>query len=78
MSSPTVEPVSRVLRFPDVIHRTGLSKSAIYQRIRSEEFPAPVVLGPRAIGFIECEVDGWLRALTRQRHSCTTPQEATH
>ena len=53
----------RILRFPDVVNRTGLSKSAIYQRIRSDEFPSPVSLGVRAVGFVECEVEGWIEQL---------------
>ena len=56
----------RILRFPDVVNRTGLSKSTIYQRIRRDEFPAPVSLGVRAVGFVESEVDRWLAALLRQ------------
>jgi prophage regulatory protein len=50
----------RILRFPDVVSKTGLSKSAIYERIRSAEFPAPVALGPRAVGFVSHEIDRWL------------------
>lgn len=53
----------RMLRFPDVMNKTGLSKSAIYGRIRSHEFPAPIPLGPRAVGFVAHEVDAWLRGL---------------
>ena len=53
----------RILRFPDVVTKTGLSKSAIYGRIRSSEFPVPVPLGPRAVGFVEHEVEGWLEQL---------------
>ena len=56
-------PGLRILRFPAVVNRTGLSKSAIYQRIRSDEFPSPVSLGVRAVGFVECEVDGWIEHL---------------
>lgn len=53
----------RILRFPDVVTKTGLSKSAIYGRIRSSEFPAPVPLGPRAVGFVEQEINDWLKQL---------------
>lgn len=49
-----------ILRFPDVVSKTGLSKSAIYKRIRCAEFPAPVALGPRAVGFVSHEIDRWL------------------
>jgi predicted DNA-binding transcriptional regulator AlpA len=34
----------RILRFPAVVNKTGLSKSAIYGRIRRNVFPAPVAL----------------------------------
>ena len=56
----------RILRFPDVVTKTGLSKSAIYGRIRSCEFPVPVPLGPRAVGFVEHEVEDWLERLIRR------------
>jgi prophage regulatory protein len=56
----------RILRFPDVVTKTGLSKSAIYGRIRSSEFPVPVPLGPRAVGFVEQEINEWLERLIRR------------
>ena len=56
----------RILRFPDVVKKTGLSKSAIYQRIRACEFPKPVALGPRAVGFVAHEVDGFIAGLIRR------------
>lgn len=63
----------RILRFPDVVKKTGLSKSAIYERIRSREFPEAVPLGARAVGFVAQEVDQWLQDLiTRSR--CASAQ----
>lgn len=50
----------RILRFPDVIRKTGYSRSSIQMRVRNGQFPKPVALGPRAVGFIEQEVTGWL------------------
>lgn len=64
----------RILRFPDVVKKTGLSKSAIYQRIRANDFPAPVQLGPRAVGFIAHEVDIFICALIRQPRSVSVQQ----
>ena len=52
----------RILRLPDVMDRVGLRKSAIYSRIASGEFPAPIPLGARAVGWLETEVDEWLKA----------------
>lgn len=57
----------RILRLPQVESRVGLHKSAIYQRIAAGTFPRPVKLGPRASGWVEAEVDGWLEARLEER-----------
>ena len=41
--------------------RTGLSRSTIYVRLDEGRFPRPVSLGARAVGWIEAEVDEWMR-----------------
>ena len=51
----------RVLRLPRVQARTGLSRSSIYMRVANRSFPQPVRLGARAVGWIESEVDQWIR-----------------
>jgi len=50
----------RILRLPIVIERTGLSRSSIYLRISKKEFPAPISLGGRAVGWVEQDVELWL------------------
>lgn len=52
---------SRFLRLPEVLERTGLSRSTIYVRLEQGLFPRPVSLGARAVGWIESEVDEWIR-----------------
>ena len=52
----------RFLRLPEVLARTGLSRSTIYVRLDQGRFPRPVSLGGRAVGWIEAEVDEWMRA----------------
>ncbi|WP_371435405.1 AlpA family transcriptional regulator [Polaromonas sp.] len=69
--SESAEPV-RVLRLPAVINRVGLSRSSIYNRQRSGAFPRPVKLGPRAVGFIEQEIEAWIcnaRDLREEAHA---------
>jgi len=59
-----------VLRLPDVQRQLGLSRSAIYSRIATGDFPKQISLGKgaRAIGFLRSEVDGWLaRQVKRSR-----------
>lgn len=51
----------RFLRLPEVLARTGLSRSTIYVRLEQGLFPRPVSLGDRAVGWIESEVDEWSR-----------------
>jgi prophage regulatory protein len=51
-----------ILRLPAVKARTGLPRSTIYARIAQGEFPSPVRLGPRTVGWLESEVEDWLQA----------------
>jgi len=52
--------VTTILRLPAVKARTGLSRSSIYLRISKGEFPAPVSLGGRAVGWVEEDINQWL------------------
>ena len=57
-----------ILRLPNILARTGLSRSTIYQRVSDGVFPKPVSLGGRAVGWIESEVEEWLvRAIAVSR-----------
>lgn len=57
----------RVLRFPEVVAKVGLCRSEITTRVRHGEFPKPVALGKRAVGFPAHEVDDYLRRLLDKR-----------
>ena len=52
---------TRILRMPEVEARTGLSRSTIDVRRRQGRFPRPVLLGARALGWVEAEVEEWIR-----------------
>ena len=50
-----------ILRRKQVEARTGLARSTIYDRLRTDPaFPKPVSIGARAVGWIESEVQQWL------------------
>ena len=53
-------PPIRFLRLPEVMKRTGLSRSTIYVRLAEGRFPRPVALGGRAVGWIEAEIEKWV------------------
>ena len=55
---------ARILRFSEVQARTGLSRTTIYMWRAEGRFPQPVVLGPRAKGWLESDLDEWIRERT--------------
>jgi prophage regulatory protein len=58
---------SAILRLPGVKGKTGLSRSSIYEKVQRNEFPAPVKIGERAVGWIETEIDAWVKARIVER-----------
>jgi prophage regulatory protein len=53
-------PTIRIVRLPEVSHRTALGRSSIYRRVNEGSFPRPVKIGPRAIGWSESAIDQWI------------------
>ena len=51
-----------ILKRPTVQTRTGISRSGIYQKIANGEFPRPISLGPRAVGWLESSIDEWIQS----------------
>ena len=49
-----------ILRLPEVMARTGLSRSTIYNKISNDEFPHSIKLGLRSVGWISEEVEQWI------------------
>lgn len=47
-----------VLRLKEVIRRTGLGRSTIYSM---EDFPRSIRLSDRAVGWLESEIEDWIR-----------------
>lgn len=61
-----------ILRRKDVESRTGLCRSTIYAKIKSGDFPPPIPLGARAVGWVEKEIDDWLYdKLSQRQHTLT-------
>ena len=50
----------RMLRLPEVLNKTGLSRSGLYERIANGGFPEQVPLGGRLVAWVEDEVNEWL------------------
>lgn len=50
-----------IIRLPEVEKRTGYKRSAIYEKVRNKEFPAPIKLGERASGWVADQVEAWIQ-----------------
>jgi prophage regulatory protein len=61
--------MNMILRLPAVKERTGLSRSSIYLRIARNDFPRPISLGARAVGWLEHEIEDWLASRVAQSRS---------
>ncbi len=59
----------KVLRFSQVIQKTGLPKSTVYRLISEGKFPRQFKLSERSSGFLESEVDDWLESRANSRIS---------
>ena len=57
----------QLLRLPEVKERTGLSRSVIYEYIADGRFPRPVRITPRAVAWVDEEVDAWIRERVEER-----------
>lgn len=58
---------TRILREPEVLKRTGLSRSTLLRQRKRGQFPRAVKIGESAIGFASDEVDKWLEARLAER-----------
>ncbi len=50
-----------IFRLPRVKSYTGLSRSAIYQRIAEGTFPKQINLGGRAVGWLAADIENWIK-----------------
>jgi prophage regulatory protein len=62
-ANQTASPASRILRIRQVLDMTGLRRTALYEKINASEFPKPVKLGVRAVGWREGDVLSWMDSL---------------
>lgn len=51
-----------ILRLPEVMARTGLGKSSIYNAIKNGSFPDRKSLGPRMVGWLSSDIDAWIQS----------------
>lgn len=52
--------MSKLMRLPSVIEKTGKPRSTIYSMIEKNLFPKQIKLSSRSVGWLEDEVDAWI------------------
>lgn len=59
-----VQPSRRFLRLPAVKQQVGLGRTAIYEKIKSGEFPKPYPLsnGGRAVAWLDDDIFKWIES----------------
>ena len=53
----------KILRLPEVLKLTGLSRTTDWRRVAAGEFPVPLRLGgpkSRAVGWRTADIDRWI------------------
>ena len=56
-----------LLRLPEVMARTALSRSAIYDLMGEGRFPRPAKIGGRINAWAEAEIADWIAARLAER-----------
>ena len=55
--------IPKIIRRAEIEEQLGLARSTIYQMVADGEFPKPVKLGRRAVGWRVEEVESWFQKM---------------
>lgn len=58
----------KLIRLEEVRNITALSRSAIYRKMKANQFPQTVSLGNRSVAWVEDEVKSWVDDLIDSRN----------
>jgi prophage regulatory protein len=72
----TASLLSTIIRFKDLPARIPLSRSAIRARIKANDFPKPLVLGSRAVGWLASDIEAWIASRPRASTTSSTDKES--
>lgn len=53
----------RLIRMPELVERTGFSRTTIYRRVKDGTLPRPLLVGSSAIAWRESQIDEWISNL---------------
>lgn len=57
----------RLIRLKEVLKISGMTRASLYRKIKTQEFPAPVKLSARSVGWVHNEVIAWVETRVKLR-----------
>lgn len=66
----------QLLRLPETLEKTGLTRSALYAAINAGRFPKPVKIGLKAVAWPAAELDEWIEKRISDREHAAREQVA--
>ena len=57
----------KIIRLRKVLENTGLGRSTLYKLVGEGKFPPSIRLGERTVGWVEEEVENWIKARVNAR-----------
>ncbi|AEP29916.1 AlpA family transcriptional regulator [Brumicola nitratireducens] len=62
-----VIPLTRILRRKEVLQLCGIGQTHLYDLIKRNEFPRPVNLTGKIVGWVDNEIQDWIDTKIQQR-----------
>ncbi|KZE25330.1 helix-turn-helix transcriptional regulator [Crenobacter luteus] len=59
-------PGLHMLRLPEVMKLTGLSRSTLYALVQRGQFPRQIQLGARSVAWLSSDIEAWIAARIAQ------------
>lgn len=61
--------MTKFSRIDAVQSRYGISRSTIYEEMAAGRFPKPVKIGPRAVAWVDAELEDWAAKRIAEREA---------
>ena len=50
----------KILRMRDVLEMVGVSRTTVWRQVKAGNFPAPIRLSPRSVGWRQSDIEEWI------------------
>ena len=60
--------IERILRLPTVLAEIDISAATLWRWVKDKSFPQPISLGGRSIGWLQTEINEWIKARAALRN----------